>query len=167
LVASVPILAVLLSRFTIAHERLGPKRALGLAVGALRVAALVGVDLQASSALGVAEMLAVCVGYAVGPVIIATKLSELPGPGVVGTSVVLLALIPTLAGFLVFFALILEAGPVRATVVTYVNPAVALFLGVVLLGEPITTGLAIGFPMIIIGSILATGRSPLIEPVAP
>ena len=61
-------------------------------------------------------------------------------------SLVGLALVPTLVGFLVFFALISEIGPVRTTVVTYVNPAVALVLGVVLLGEPFTLGLGLGFP---------------------
>ena len=64
----------------------------------------------------------------------------------VAASLIALAFVPTLLGFLVFFALIDEIGPVRTTVVTYVNPAVALILGVVLLGEPFTLGLALGLP---------------------
>jgi drug/metabolite transporter (DMT)-like permease len=184
LVATVPILAVVVYRFTGAHERLGARRAVGLGVGALGVGALVGFGLSASDTMSVVEMAVVCLGYTLGPLIIHTKLGDLPGPGVVGTSVALayapwglthlphhpsgsviasvalLALVPTLMGFLVFFALILEAGPARATVVTYVNPAVALLLGVVILGEPLTAALLIGFPMIIFGSVLATGPSP-------
>jgi drug/metabolite transporter (DMT)-like permease len=76
-------------------------------------------------------------------------------------SVVLLILLPTLSGFLLFFDLIVDAGPARATVVTYVNPAVAIILGILILSEPITIGLLLGFPLIIAGSIFATsGASP-------
>jgi drug/metabolite transporter (DMT)-like permease len=54
------------------------------------------------------------------------------------------------------FALIAEAGPARMTLITYVNPAVAILLGALILDEPITPGLLIGFPLIILGSILGT-----------
>ena len=64
-----------------------------------------------------------------------------------------------MAGFLLFFALIVDAGPSRATVVTYINPAVAIILGVVILSEPLTVGLIVGFPLIIAGSILATANA--------
>jgi drug/metabolite transporter (DMT)-like permease len=79
-------------------------------------------------------------------------------------SVVGLALVCTALAFLVFFALIGEVGPVRATVITYVNPAVAAVVGVVLLSEHLTTGMVIGFVLVLAGSVLATGRGP--EPVA-
>jgi drug/metabolite transporter (DMT)-like permease len=59
-----------------------------------------------------------------------------------------------------FFALIDEVGPVRATVITYVNPAVAVALGVALLHERFTAGIAVGFVLILAGSVLATRRSP-------
>jgi drug/metabolite transporter (DMT)-like permease len=84
--------------------------------------------------------------------------------GSVVGAVCVLAIICTGAGFLTFFALILEVGPSRATVVTYVNPAVAIALGIVLLGEPLTLGMILGFPMIVLGSILATSRSRGSEP---
>jgi drug/metabolite transporter (DMT)-like permease len=58
----------------------------------------------------------------------------------------------------VFFALIAEAGPARGHVITYINPAVAITLGVLLLNEPFTAGMAIGFPLVILGSVLATAR---------
>ena len=74
-------------------------------------------------------------------------------------------------GFLVFFALIGEIGPARATVITYVNPAVAAVLGVAVLGETFTVGMGIGFVLVLAGSVLATrpalGRdeaSPALEP---
>jgi len=65
----------------------------------------------------------------------------------------------TALAFLLFFRLIAEVGPVRATVITYLNPAVALAAGVLLLGEPFTPGTAIGFILILAGSWLATGPS--------
>ena len=68
-------------------------------------------------------------------------------------------MICTALAFLVFFALIAEAGPARATVITYINPAVAILLGVLLLSEPFTVGMAIGFPLVIVGSVLATARA--------
>jgi drug/metabolite transporter (DMT)-like permease len=78
-------------------------------------------------------------------------------------SVVGLAVICTALAFLVFFALIAEVGPVRATVITYVNPAVAAVLGVTILSEHLTAGMLVGFALILSGCVLATGRGP--EPV--
>jgi drug/metabolite transporter (DMT)-like permease len=72
--------------------------------------------------------------------------------------VVGLGVLCTAAAFLVFFALIAEAGPARATVVTYVNPAVAIVLGAMVLSEPVTLGMVIGFPLVIVGSVLGTSR---------
>jgi drug/metabolite transporter (DMT)-like permease len=75
----------------------------------------------------------------------------------------------TAAAFIVFFALIAEVGPARATVITYVNPAVAIVLGAMVLDEPLTMGMAIGFPLVILGSFLGTMRAkpaPTPEPLA-
>ena len=78
--------------------------------------------------------------------------------------IVALAVVCTVIAFQFFFALIKEAGPSRAVVVTYLNPAVALLLGIVALGEPFTLGIAIGFPVILAGSVLGTWRSPSAAP---
>ena len=64
------------------------------------------------------------------------------------------------AAFIIYFALIREIGPLRATVITYVNPAVAAVLGVTLLNEQLTFGMVIGFALVLAGSILATGGTP-------
>ena len=64
----------------------------------------------------------------------------------------------TALAFILFFALIAGIGPARATVITYVNPAVAVFLGVMVLGESVTLGMIVGFPLILVGSILAARR---------
>jgi drug/metabolite transporter (DMT)-like permease len=65
--------------------------------------------------------------------------------------------------FLLFFQLIAAIGPTRSTVITHVNPAVAVALGVLVLDEQLTPGMLVGFPLILAGSILgarkATGLS--------
>lgn len=179
------------------HDRLDRRRVAGLAIGFAGVAALVGLDIQADDLAAVGALLLVAVGYATGPIIINRKLNDLPPMGVIAASLILaamlyapftpaarperitapaawsivaLAVVCTAVAFLVFFALIAEAGPARAIVITYINPAVAITLGVLLLDEPMTIGMAIGFPLVIVGSILATSRRsvpPEETPVLP
>jgi drug/metabolite transporter (DMT)-like permease len=72
--------------------------------------------------------------------------------------VLVLATVCTALAFILFFALIAGIGPARATVITYVNPAVAVLLGVMVLGESVTLGMIVGFPLILVGSILAARR---------
>lgn len=186
LVATVPLIAVVVYRVVSpASERLEGRRLVGLVVGLAGVGALVGIDVGGTDLTAVAEMLVPAVGYALGPLIISRRLADLPPVGVVSASVaatavlyapaaathlpprltlevvaavVGLAVVCTAVAFLVFFALIAEIGPARSTVITYVNPAVAVVLGMALLGEPFTTGIAVGFPLILAGSVLATGR---------
>ena len=75
-----------------------------------------------------------------------------------------LAVVCTAVAFLVFFALIAEIGPTRSTVITYVNPAVAVLLGVTLLDEDFTAATAVGFVLILAGSVLATRRATVATP---
>jgi len=79
-------------------------------------------------------------------------------------SVAVLSVVCTVIAFLLFFALIREVGPSRTTVITYVNPLVAVLLGVALLGESFTLGIAVGMPLILVGSVLATSRTRGGEP---
>jgi drug/metabolite transporter (DMT)-like permease len=158
----------------------------GLLVGLVGVGAIVGFDLRASDATAVAEMAVVAVGYSVGPAILARYLIGLPPLGVnaaaltlcavayapvaflqrpahvpsagVIESIAVLGIVCTALAFLLFFALIAEVGPVRATVITYVNPAVAAVLGVLVLRETFTFGMALGFALVLAGSTLATRR---------
>src|SRR6476661_7441826 len=76
--------------------------------------------------------------------------------GMVSVSVLALGMICTALAFVVFFKLIAEIGPVRATVITYVNPAVAAVLGVTILSEHLTFGMGLGFALVLAGSVLAT-----------
>jgi drug/metabolite transporter (DMT)-like permease len=69
----------------------------------------------------------------------------------------------TVLAFVLLFRLVAEVGPARATVITYVNPAVALAAGVVFLSEPVTTGMLVGFPLVLLGAFLATRRARRVQ----
>ena len=189
LIAAVPLVGTVIALSSANGERLGARNAVGLVLGLVGVAAIVGLNLDGASAGSLAAIGAVAVCYAVGPVILQRRLSGLPPLGVIAASlglaavayvpiaafslpseppsptvvasVVGLAVVCTALAFLLFFALIAETGPVRATVITYVNPAVAAVLGVAILGERFTAGMGAGFLLVLIGSVLAT------RPAAP
>jgi drug/metabolite transporter (DMT)-like permease len=72
-------------------------------------------------------------------------------------SLLVLGLICTALAYVLYFALIMEVGASRATVITYVNPAVSVLLGVILLGEPLNLPIILGFLLIILGSWFSTG----------
>jgi drug/metabolite transporter (DMT)-like permease len=188
LIAAVPLVGALIVSLSGERERLGGRRWVGLLVGLCGVAAIVGLDLGNVDAVALVEIALVAVCYAVGPIILSRHLNELPPLGVVAASLALsaiayaplaaidwpshvpsahvvesvvgLAVVCSAAAFLIFFALIAEVGPVRATVITYVNPAVAAVVGVLLLSERLTAGMVLGFALVLAGSVLATGRSP-------
>jgi drug/metabolite transporter (DMT)-like permease len=185
LIAGVPLVAAILSWLT-GGEKLGPRRILGLGVGLAGVAALVGLDLGADDTWALMQMAVVVVGYAVGPFIlnrwltdvsglavmavslglsalvwapagIAQRPASMPSAAVVG-SVLVLAVLCTAIALVTFNALIAEVGPVRAPVITYINPAVAVVLGILILDEPFTAGIGLGFALVLAGSVLATHR---------
>jgi drug/metabolite transporter (DMT)-like permease len=86
-----------------------------------------------------------------------------PGVSEISTSaivsIIALGVLCSAIAFVVLFELIDEVGPTRTTVITYINPAVAIILGVVLLSEPLTLGIMIGFPVVLIGSVMATRKN--------
>jgi drug/metabolite transporter (DMT)-like permease len=69
-------------------------------------------------------------------------------------SVVVLGVVCTAAAFMLLFALVGEVGPVRATTITYLNPAVAVIAGALVLGEPVTVWTVVGFALVVTGSYL-------------
>lgn len=193
LVAPVPLLGVALSRIIGHAETMTSRRWAGLVIGVAGVAALVGLQVGHIDMTAVLEIFVVAIGYAAGPLVLAHRLSDAPSIAVVSVSltitaviyapfalashphhisgeviwsVLTLAVICTAVAFLVFFALIADIGPTRSTVITYVNPAVAIALGVTVLGEHLTAGMIVGFPLVLIGSVLATTRSktPAVTP---
>lgn len=94
---------------------------------------------------------------AYAPLAIVEHPAHMPSVDVVA-AILTLGLVCTALAFLLFFRLIAEVGPVRATVVTYLSPAVAVLLGVVFLGEPFTFAIAVGCALIVAGSVLANLR---------
>src|SRR5947209_12631680 len=111
-------------------------------------------------------MTAVCLAFAavvIAPAAVLTLPHAVP-PARVIASLAALAVICTALAFVLFFKLIAEVGPARATVITYVNPAVAVALGVAVLGEPLTPAILLSFALILAGSVLATRASQRAAP---
>lgn len=190
-IATVPLVTALLARRLGMDDRLTGTRLVGLAVGFLGVGALVGLDVSGGDLVSVAALIITVIGYSVGPIIVDRRLQGVPSLAVIAVSlsinaviyapfawftrptepvpasawaaVLLLGALCTAAAFIIFFALIAEVGPSRTTLITYVNPAVAVVLGIAVLGEPFTLGIAIGFPLVLLGSWLATRRAPAVE----
>jgi len=188
-IAAVPLTAAVIARALGLDHRLGPLRLLGLGIGIIGVAALVGLDVTGDSVVSLLVLSIAVLGYAFGPIIVDTRLSQAPSLAVIAVALTLnaigyapfawatrpaslsdipmrtwlvvavLGVLCTAVAFLLFFALIAEVGPARTTVITYVNPAVAVLLGIAVGGETLTAGILVGFPLVIVGSILATRRS--------
>jgi len=207
LIAAVPlVVAVLALRFD-PDERAEGSRLAGLLIGFGGVVVLLGLDVagQPDELLGAGAILVATVGYAIGPMIIKRRFGDLDPLGPVTASMVIALVLVTplaalstptampgtdalaavavlgvacsAAAFLAFFALIAEVGPGRATIITYVNPVVAVALGVTVLGESVGPGAVAGLLLVLAGSWLSTGgrlppgmmllvrRSPQAEPV--
>lgn len=187
IIAAVPLVGALLALRFDPAERPTPVRAVGLALGFTGVVALVGFDVAGSGTelLGALAILVGAVGYAVGPMLVKLGMTGLDSRAVMGASLLVAAVILapfaaadtpsrmpsagafaavaalgafcTAMAFVVYTVLIREAGTSRATVITYINPLVAVVLGVTLLGErPGPTALA-GLLLILAGSWLSTG----------
>lgn len=186
LIAGVPLVGASIALLTGGADRFGPVGLLGMFIGLLGVVAIVGTEFSATDTTALIQVGIVVVGYALGPAILARRLDGLPTVGIMAVSltlcaivfapiaatqwpavvpsaqvliaIVVLATVCTAAAFLIFGALIDEVGPVRSTVITYINPAVAAVLGVLVLRETFTVPMAIGFVLVITGSILAARR---------
>lgn len=190
-IASVPLVGAVMAHLMRLDDRFDRSRIAGLALGVAGVGLLVGFDVRGDSWLAVAALAVSAVGYAWGPIIVSQRLAGVPSLGVIAISfaatslayapfaaaawpteqvpastwgaVAFLGVVCTAAAFLVFFALIAEVGPTRMTVITYVNPAVAVALGIAVLAEPLTLGILVGFPLVLLGSYLATRAAPPME----
>ncbi len=199
LVASVPFVAALAARLLGDEERLTPVRLAGMGLGVLGIVALLGFDAEGIALLPVLAVVLVVLGYGTAPLVASRALGDVPGVAVSAIALVLTAVVyapfaiprwgqltaasaPALGSLaalgvvctgialVLFFALIREVGPQRALVITFVNPAVAVLAGVLLLDEPFTLGLAVGLPLVLLGCVLATRRnapapSPVESPV--
>lgn len=192
LVAAVPFAGAVIGRLT-GQPRLGRARLAGLFIGIVGVVVLLGLDLKGAHPWSLVEVAVVVVGYAWGPNIASRKLAAVPSMAVVAASLAITALVYlawvlthlprhapgakpvaaivglgivcTAIAFVVFFALLAEVGPSRALVVTYVNPAVAVLLGVVVLHEAFGWSAGLGFALILAGSYVSTSASPTARPI--
>src|SRR4051794_38557898 len=188
LVAGVPFVAALTARLAGEEDRLSPGRVVGMLIGVVGIVALLGLDVAGAQLTAIGAVALVVIGYATAPMVVTRALSDVPGvtasaialtvtglvyapvavpqlgdvataPARAWGAVLALGVVCTAVALAVFFALIREVGPQRALVITFVNPAVAVLLGVLLLGEPFTLGIALGLPLILLGCVLATRRS--------
>jgi drug/metabolite transporter (DMT)-like permease len=190
LIAAVPLTVALMTiRFDPAERVTGP-RLLGLFVGLAGVLALVGVDVagRPRELIGAGCMVIATIGYAGGPMLIRMRMSNLhpmgpvaaslgiaavvlaptgiafaPGavpPAKVIASLAVLGVACTAIALATMFFLVSEAGPSRASIITYVNPVIAVFLGVAFLGESLGAASVAGLLLILAGSWLATGGRP-------
>jgi drug/metabolite transporter (DMT)-like permease len=192
LIATVPLTVALLSRFFGLQEPLSLMRLAGLMLGFVGVASLVGLGTISGTQgwAGVGCMLVATLGYAIGPLIVQRHLTGIDSYGPVAasllvsslvlapfavfsfpskmpslvalSSLLVLGAICTALAMLLLFYLISQAGASRATVITYINPAVATLLGITVLHEHLGVGGMVAFALILLGSWLATrgGKSP-------
>ena len=187
LVAAVPFVAAIAGRL-VGDERLTPVRLAGMGLGVVGIALLLGLDVGGAQWLPLVAVALVVIGYGTAPLIVTHKLADVPGVAASSiallvtavvyapfalmrldevadasrpalASVAVLGVVCTAVALSLFFALIREVGPQRALVITFLNPGVAVLLGVLLLDEPFTLGLAVGLPLVIAGCVLATRRN--------
>jgi drug/metabolite transporter (DMT)-like permease len=191
IIAAVPLIVALLALRFDHEERATGTRLVGLFVGLAGVVALVGIDVagNGSELLGAGAILIAAVGYAAGPMVLKRKLGDLDPRAVMGAllaaaavmllpvaaldpptsmpsgdalaSIIVLGVLCTATAFVLMARLVFEVGPGRALVITYVNPVIAVALGVTILGERPGAGAVAGLLLILAGSWLSTdGRLP-------
>lgn len=199
LVSSAPIFTALLAiRFDDAERSYGWSL-VGVVVGIAGVALLFGLDLTGGGdeVLGAAGVLLAGLGYAIGPLLIKHRLRHVPPAGIVAATMgiaalVLVPVVPFTAvhgpgldtvgamivlgvggtgvAFLLFYTLVGEVGPARASLVSYIAPGFSVVYGAALLGESVGVATVAGLVLILAGSYLGAGRRPrqpaAIEPVA-
>lgn len=191
LVSTVPFWSVPIAYFFMGDKSvIHPKTIIGLIVGFLGVALLVGIDTVVGDLnwAGVIPVLLASVGYAIAPAMASKKMKDVPTSGVVALSMVIVSVVYAIPGgiglgaavptadwtgwtallvlgvvcsavaFWLFFELIREIGSARATLITYPNTAIAIVIGILFLSEPLTAGMILGFPMVLIGSYFASKK---------
>lgn len=189
LVSSVPIFSTLIASRYGDKSVWQPKRLFGIAIGFLGVFLLVGIEsiTGSSDPLSILMVIAASIGYAFAVIYITRKMPEGSGVAINGIamamtavfyapallifwpdravsheaiySLIALGVFSTGIAFAIFFAVMAEIGPTRASLVTYMNTAFAVVLGVIILNEPLTVGIIVGLPLVLIGSYLASRRT--------
>jgi drug/metabolite transporter (DMT)-like permease len=181
LIASVPIWSTLITYFQGDKEALRVNRLLGIGIGFVGVVLIVGIETitGSSDSLSIIMVLVAAFAYAYAIIMIREKLPDVSGIAITAIfylpftialwpdhsiateatlSVIALGVFSTGIAFAIFFSLIEEIGPTRASVVTYWNTAIAVILGVIILNEELTIGIRVGLPLVMIGSYLVNRR---------
>jgi len=189
LVSSVPFFSTLIASRYGDKSVWQPKRLFGIAIGFLGVFLLVGIESLTGSSdpLSILMVIAASIGYAFAVIYITRKMPDGSGVAINGIamamtavfyspalffllpdravsteaiySLIALGVFSTGIAFAIFFAVMAEIGPTRASLVTYMNTAFAVILGVIILNEPLTLGIIVGLPLVLIGSYLASRRT--------
>ena len=189
LVSSVPIFSTLIASAYGDKSVWQPRRLFGIVVGFLGVFLLVGIEsfTGSSDPISILMILAAALGYAFAVIYITRKMPGVSGVAINGIamamtavfyspalvflwpdravshnaiySLIALGVFSTGIAFAVFFTVMAEIGPTRASLVTYMNTAFAVVLGVIILNEPLTVGIIVGLPLVLVGSYLASRKS--------
>ena len=190
IIAAAPLFVALLALRFDATEQIGGRRLAGLVIGLVGVVALVGVDIagRAGELLGAAALLTAALGYAAGPMIFKRQLADLDPKASMGgalavaalllapaaainppaaapslnatVALLVLGLVCTAVGLVLYGMLVAEVGAGRALLITYINPVVAVALGVVFLDETLGAGAVLGLVLILVGSWVSTREAP-------
>ncbi|NQW73977.1 MAG: DMT family transporter [Candidatus Planktophila sp.] len=189
LVATVPIFATILTSLRGDHSVWAPKRIFGIAIGFVGMIALIGIESITgnSNPKAIAMVLLASLLYAYAVLMVISNLPGVDGIAINGlamaitcifylpisiltwpsnpvslnaiTALIILGIFSTAIAFMIFFIVIAEIGPARGSLTTYVNTAVAVVLGIIILNEPITLGIIVGLPLVLFGSYLASRKS--------
>ena len=189
LVATVPIWATLIASLHGDKTVWQSKRLVGILIGFIGIVLVVGIESFSGrqSIVAIFMILIAAIGYAWAVTMVTTKIphiepisinavamvftvfvylpflflhmpEKVPSTEALG-SVIILGLFPTALAFILFFQLIKDIGTARGSLVTYLNTAFAVMLGVIILNEPFTLGIAIGLPLVLIGSYFASRKT--------
>jgi drug/metabolite transporter (DMT)-like permease len=188
LISTVPIFAAIITSLRGDHSVWQFKRMFGIVVGFIGLIAVVGIESFSGNShpASIAMMILAAMGYSYAIIMVTTNLPLVDGIAINGLamaitsifwaplaiaqwpaqvtlkpalSLIALGVLCTALAFLIFFKLLVEIGPARGSLVTYLNTSVAVVLGVIVLDEPITIGLIVGLPLVLIGSYLASKKS--------
>ena len=189
LVSSVPIFSTLIASYYGDKTVWQPRRLIGIIIGFLGVFLLVGIEsfTGSSDPISILMTLAAALGYAFAVIYITRKMPGVSGVAINGIAMAMtavfyspalfflwpdravsanaiyaliaLGVFSTGIAFAVFFTVMAEIGPTRASLVTYMNTAFAVVLGVLILSEPLTIGIIVGLPLVLIGSYLASRKA--------
>jgi len=189
LVSTVPIWSTIMASFNGDKSVWHHKRLFGLVLGFIGLVLVVGIESFSGnqSLMAIGMILLASVGYAASTIMVNAKIPHVDGIAINGiamvitaivylpfaiinwpshvpsgettTSLIALGLFPTAMAFIYFFQLMKSIGPARSSLVTYLNTAFAVLLGVLLLHEPLTVGIMVGLPLVLVGSYFASRKS--------